>query len=112
VRFFVFAKEINVPLAHAFRAVRWEFDELDVSGPEVADDLFSRKIVSILVAVEIGRLVGWTLTLPQEKQRTGMIILTRFATGKWVGGGGRKSVLSESGRRSRSRRQIDLKTGT
>jgi hypothetical protein len=43
----------HVPLSHALRTVRLDLDQLDIFGPEVADDLFA-KVVSFL-----GRGVGW-----------------------------------------------------
>jgi hypothetical protein len=65
----------NIPLVNALAFGASLFDQFDISGPEISDDLMFAKdilLVSFLVRDGDG---GCALTLPQEKQRTGMIIL-------------------------------------
>ena len=60
---------LHIPFGHALATIG--VNQLDVFGPEVTDDL-SRILLVSRANLEFTR---YPLTLPHEKQRTGMIIL-------------------------------------
>jgi hypothetical protein len=77
-------KKLNVPLlVHVIDFGRLFFDQLEVFHPEVSDDLcfFASSLMADSFSVGLGFGVLW-LTLPQEKQRIGMIMLCWVS--RWV----------------------------